>query len=55
MSEPILKVENLNRYFGALHATKNVSFEIEEGEVRAISLTKRLWLRIGKRKLFPEG
>ena len=36
MSEPILKVENLNRYFGALHATRNVSFEIMEGEVRAI-------------------
>lgn len=36
MSEPILKVENLNRYFGALHATRNVSFEIAEGEVRAI-------------------
>lgn len=36
MSEPILKVENLNRYFGALHATRNVSFEMEEGEVRAI-------------------
>ncbi|MEY8354591.1 ABC transporter ATP-binding protein [Lachnospiraceae bacterium 54-53] len=36
MSEPVLKVENLNRYFGALHATRNVSFEIAEGEVRAI-------------------
>lgn len=36
MSEPILKVENLNRYFGALHATRNVSLEIKEGEVRAI-------------------
>jgi branched-chain amino acid transport system ATP-binding protein len=36
MSNPILKVENLNRYFGALHATKNVSFEVEEGQIRAI-------------------
>ncbi len=36
MSDPILKVEKLNRYFGALHATRNVSFEIMEGEVRAI-------------------
>lgn len=36
MSEPILKVENLNRLFGALHATRNVSFEIADGEVRAI-------------------
>lgn len=36
MSEPILKVEHLNRYFGALHATKDVSFEVPEGQVRAI-------------------
>ncbi len=36
MSEPILKVEKLNRFFGALHATKDVSFEVKEGEIRAI-------------------
>lgn len=36
MSEPILKVEHLERYFGALHATKDVSFEVPDGEVRAI-------------------
>lgn len=36
MSEPILKVENLNRYFGALHATRNVSFEVPDGQIRAI-------------------
>lgn len=36
MSEPVLKVEHLNRYFGALHATKDVSFEVPEGQVRAI-------------------
>lgn len=36
MSEPILKVENLNRYFGALHATKDVSFTVPQGQVRAI-------------------
>lgn len=36
MSEPILKVEHLNRFFGALHATKDVSFEVPEGQVRAI-------------------
>ena len=36
MSEPILKVVELNRYFGALHATKNVSFDIPDGEIRAI-------------------
>ncbi len=36
MSEPILRVENLNRFFGALHATKDVSFTVPEGQVRAI-------------------
>lgn len=36
MSEPILKVENLNKYFGALHATKDVSFEVPYGQIRAI-------------------
>ena len=36
MSEPILKVVEPNRYFGALHATKNVSFEVPDGQIRAI-------------------
>lgn len=36
MNEPILKVEKLNRYFGALHATKDVSFEVPDGQVRAV-------------------
>jgi branched-chain amino acid transport system ATP-binding protein len=36
MSEPILKVEHLEKYFGALHATKDVSFEVPKGQIRAI-------------------
>lgn len=36
MSEPILKVEHLEKYFGALHATKDVSFEVPDGQIRAI-------------------
>lgn len=36
MNEPILRVEKLNRFFGALHATKDVSFEVPEGQVRAV-------------------
>jgi branched-chain amino acid transport system ATP-binding protein len=36
MSEPILRVENLNRYFGALHAVKDVSFTVPEGQIRAV-------------------
>ena len=29
----ILKVEDINVYYGAIHAIKNVSFEVNEGEV----------------------
>ena len=29
----MLKVENINVYYGAIHAVKNVSFHVEEGEV----------------------
>ncbi|MDD4849716.1 MAG: ABC transporter ATP-binding protein [Gemmiger sp.] len=36
MSEPILQVEHLNRYFGALHATRDVSFTVPQGQIRAI-------------------
>ena len=36
MSEVILKVENLNRYFGALQAVKDVSFEVSKEEIRAV-------------------
>lgn len=32
----IIKTENLNRYFGALRANNDVSFEIPNGEVHAI-------------------
>ena len=36
MSQPILKVEKLNRYFGALHATRDVSFEVPQGKTVGI-------------------
>lgn len=36
MGEPILKVEHLNRFFGALHATNDVSFEVPDGQMRAV-------------------
>ena len=29
----ILKVDNLNVYYGAIHAIKGISFEVNEGEV----------------------
>ena len=29
----MLKVENINVYYGAIHAVKDISFQVEEGEV----------------------
>lgn len=31
--EPMLKVTNLNTYYGNIHAVKNISFEINKGEI----------------------
>ena len=31
--EPILKVDNINVYYGSIHAIKGVSFEVNEGEI----------------------
>ena len=31
--ETILKVEDINVYYGSIHAIKGVSFEVREGEI----------------------
>ena len=31
--EPILKADNINVYYGSIHAIKDVSFEVNEGEI----------------------
>ena len=31
--EAILKVEDINVYYGSIHAIKGVSFEVNEGEI----------------------
>ena len=31
--DPILKVENINVYYGSIHAIKGISFEVNEGEI----------------------
>ena len=31
--EPILKVSDINVYYGAIHALKGLSFHVEEGEI----------------------
>ena len=31
--EPILKVDNINVYYGSIHAIKGISFEVHEGEI----------------------
>ncbi len=36
MSKPVLKVENVNKTFGGLHALSNLNFEVEEGTVHAV-------------------
>jgi len=33
MSEAMLKVDNINVYYGAIHAIKGVSFSVNEGEI----------------------
>ena len=33
MSEPVLKVENINVFYGSIHAIKGISFEVYEGEI----------------------
>ena len=33
MAEPLLKVENLNTYYGQIHALRGVSLEVNEGEI----------------------
>jgi branched-chain amino acid transport system ATP-binding protein len=33
MAETVLKVENINVYYGAIHAIKGVSFEVYQGEI----------------------
>ena len=33
MSEPVLKVENINVYYGSIHAIKGISFEVYAGEI----------------------
>ena len=33
MADSMLKVENINVYYGNIHAVKNVSFEVNEGEI----------------------
>ena len=33
MSDPVLKVENINVYYGSIHAIKGISFDVYEGEI----------------------
>ena len=33
MAQPLLKVDNINVFYGNIHAVKDVSFEVNEGEI----------------------
>jgi len=36
MSEPILEIRGLNKYFGPTHANKNIDFQLNKGEIRGL-------------------
>ena len=36
MSERILEIRGLNKYFGPTHANKNIDFDLDQGEIRGI-------------------
>ena len=33
MAEPMLKIDNIDVYYGAIHALKGISLEVKEGEI----------------------
>ena len=33
MAQTLLKVDNINVFYGNIHAVKDVSFEVNEGEI----------------------
>ena len=33
MAEPMLKIDDIHVYYGAIHAIKGVSFHVNEGEI----------------------
>ena len=39
MADTILKVDNINVYYGNIHAVKGVSFEVNEGEYKVMGLS----------------
>lgn len=36
MAEPMLSVYNINVWYGAIHAIKDISFNVNEGEIVAL-------------------
>ncbi len=47
MGDRILHVEDINVYYGAIHAIKDVSFEVSEGEIVAQQMTVEENLEMG--------
>ena len=39
MAEPMLSVYNINVWYGAIHAIKDISFNVNEGEIVALILS----------------
>ena len=36
--DALLNVSGLNKHFGGLHAVKNIDFELQQGEMRAVKI-----------------
>ena len=41
MAEPMLSVYNINVWYGAIHAIKDISFNVNEGEIVASDRCQR--------------
>ena len=38
MTSPILELKDVDKYYGALHATRAVSLTVEHGEIHALTM-----------------
>lgn len=36
MAEPMLKIDNIDVYYGAIHALKGISLEVNEGDRKSV-------------------
>ena len=51
MADTILKVDNINVYYGNIHAVKGVSFTVNEGEIVTLIGANGVVTRTAKRRV----